>query len=104
MVYQKGGDARIERALHLSKKFGAEQLLIKVVFENGPEYYHHLHDQIYDEKTGEAVWGDSFLRLALRVVYILEKRRLQDCVKHDKDYQGFEMFNIFEDKYYAQLE
>ena len=104
MVYEKGGDARIDKALHLSKKFGAEQLLIKVVFENGSDYYHHLHDQIYDEKTGEAVWGDSFLLLALRVVYILEKRRLQDCVKHDKDYPGFEMFNIFEDKYYAQLE
>lgn len=81
MVYEKGGGARIERALHLSKKFRAEQILIKIVFENGADYYEHLYNQIDDGKatattSGEAVWGDSFLLLALRVVYILEKRRL----------------------------
>ena len=42
--------------------------------------------------------------LSFRVVYILEKRRLQNSIQNEAEYQGFEMFNIFESRYYAQLE
>lgn len=77
------------------------------MFENGSGYYSQLHDQISkvnDQGVEEPVWGDSFLLLALRVVYILEKRRLQECVKTNGKYKGFEMFTIFESKYYTALE
>ena len=42
--------------------------------------------------------------LSFRVVYILEKRRLQNSIQNEAEYQGFEMFNIFESRYYTQLE
>lgn len=97
MVYNQGGDDRVNQALRLAKKFRAEQVFIKIVFENGSTFYSQLHDQI-------SIWGDSFLLLALRVVYILEKRRLQNCVKENARYQGFEMFTIFEEQHYTALE
>lgn len=35
-VYMRGRDSRITEALRLSKKFAAQQMLVKVVFESGP--------------------------------------------------------------------
>lgn len=90
-----------DELVKLAKTYNAQQILIKIVFDNAQrdaKYYDVLHEQI-------AVWGRDFLLLAMRVVYILEKRKVEqlEAGQAEDQYQGFQMIDIFAGKYYEEL-
>lgn len=96
VLYQKMVDKLIELAI----KHNAQQVFIKVAFEEGARTgsYELLHRQI-------GLWGRDFLVLSLRVVYILEKRKAEELDEtNEDDYPGFKMIEIFADQYYDELE
>jgi len=87
-----------ETSLKLAHKFRAEQVLTKIAYDS------RMHQWIYD---CVAEWGLGFLKLSIRVVYVLEKQTLMDL--NEKDPQGtyydkFQLFKIFAKKYGQTLE
>ena len=98
----------IRLTIDLAKRYRAEQMLIKMVYQFGTDrFYQDLYECIeaWGSTSLSSGQGEGFLQLALRVVYILEKRKLEECAQYEEEnnYDGFKMFEIF-DRYPKDLE
>ena len=98
----------IQSTIDLAKEYRAEQMLVKMVYEYGTDrFYGELHRcvEAWGRTSQPSRRVEGFLQLALRVVYVLEKRKLQECPQLDgnNNYDGFKMFEIF-DRYPEELE
>ena len=87
LLIHKLPEKRTREILRLARKFEAQQVVVIVSFDDGQ--YKAIHDCVIE-------WGSEFLILALKVVYVLEKRQV---VSPEQDYAGFKMFEIFMEKY-----
>ena len=80
--------------LRLAKKYLGMQIVVRVCFDIcGYDFLHECAQE----------WGRSFIIMALRVVYVLEKRYIERLGEMEK-YEGFRMFKIFMEKYPDMLE
>ena len=86
-----------DSSLELSETFCAQQVLVKIVYDSDhAKYSPRLHKCIHD-------WGHQFLKLAIRVVYKLDRDNLGKEVSSNF-YEGFKLFSLFGEKYPTILE
>ena len=81
-----------EKALDFAEKYRARELLCRLVFDLGRDKYDYIHRCVDN-------WGFEFLDIAIETIYYQEK----NAVKDKKANYSFQMFEIFEEKYYPQL-
>lgn len=81
-----------ERALDFAEKYGSQSLLCRIVFELGREKYDYIHRCVNN-------WGLEFLNTAIDTIYQQEKI----AVREKKPNYQFQLFEIFEDRYYREL-
>ena len=74
----------------LCKKFNGQQMLVKIAYDTGD--YHHIYE-------ASDSWGQPFVTLALRVVYVLDKRN----IRFEEEYSGLKLNEIFASNFKQEL-
>ncbi len=90
----------LPEAIDFAERNVAEQLLCKLVYNGGKKYYEVLYRCI-------SAWRPAFLNVALETIFGQEKLKIIDAqaktqqivTLNKQAYSGFQMFDIFEQRY-----